>query len=97
MQIEFRTKQLEGWYKDSKTAQRALGFSLAQKYVLRINTIKQAEDFDELKEIRSLRVHALKGHRSGQFAMNLDGFHRLIVTDRGEIVRIEEVSKHYGD
>lgn len=73
---------------------------MARRYVLRINTIKHARDIDELKALPVLRCHALKGGRSGQYAVKLTGFYRLIFTLEGEsltIVRIEEVSKHYGD
>jgi proteic killer suppression protein len=47
-----------------------------------------------------LRFHALAGSREGQYAINLNGFYRLIVSLEGaelQIVRVEEVSKHYGD
>jgi proteic killer suppression protein len=47
-----------------------------------------------------LRCHELSGNRKGQYAVNLTGFYRLIFTmvdDRIDVIRIEEVSKHYGD
>jgi proteic killer suppression protein len=42
----------------------------------------------------------LKGDRSGEWAVKLTGFYRLIFTLEGkrlQIALIEEVSKHYGD
>ncbi len=51
-------------------------------------------------KLPGLRCHPLKGKRIGQYAINLNGFYRLIFTLTGEtleIVRIEEVSKHYDD
>lgn len=44
--------------------------------------------------------HALKGDRQGQCSLTLVGRWRLIITVRDEamtVVRVEEVSKHYGD
>jgi proteic killer suppression protein len=47
-----------------------------------------------------LRCHPLKGDQSGQYAVNITGFYRLIFSLEGEtleIARIKEVSKHYDD
>jgi len=52
------------------------------------------------KQIRSLRYHTLKGGRRGEHAVKLTGFYRLIFTmvdEQIDTIRIEEVSKHYGD
>lgn len=51
-------------------------------------------------ELPALRCHPLTGDRKGQYAMNLNGFNRLIFTleeNSLTVVRIEEVSKHYDD
>ena len=51
-------------------------------------------------KLPGLRCHPLKGNRTGQYAVNITGFYRLIFSLKGEmleIVRIDEVSKHYGD
>lgn len=71
---------------------------MARKYVHRVNIIKVTRDIEELKRLPGLRCHQLKGERSGQWAVNLTDYQRLIFTlegDRLEIVRIEGVSKHY--
>jgi proteic killer suppression protein len=73
---------------------------VARRYIQRINIMKAARGLDELTRLPGLRCHPLKGQRAGQYAIDLTGFYRLIFTLRGEsltIVRIEEVSKHYGD
>jgi proteic killer suppression protein len=59
-----------------------------------------AHDIDEIRRLPGLRCHQLTGERAGEWAVNLTGFHRLILTLQGEqlqVVMIEEVSKHYGD
>ena len=100
MEIRFKTNQLQKCYERHQTAVRKFGDEVARRYVLRINTIKSARDIDELIVLPGLRCHSLKGDRSGQYAVKLTGFYRLIFTLEGDsltIVRIEEVSKHYGD
>lgn len=100
MEVRFKTKKLEKHYQNHKEAERAYGREVARKYILRINIIKQARDIDALKSLHGLRCHHLKGNRLGQWAINLTGFYRLIFTLEGEalqIVRIEEVSKHYDE
>ncbi len=100
MIVIFRTKQLERCYKEYRRAVKAYGEDTGKRYILRINTIKQARDIEELMKLPVLRCHPLKGNRAGQYAVNITGFYRLIFSLEGEmleIARIEEVSKHYGD
>ncbi|MBW9267444.1 MAG: type II toxin-antitoxin system RelE/ParE family toxin [Candidatus Thiodiazotropha sp. (ex. Lucinisca nassula)] len=100
MIVVFRTKQLERCYQEYRKAVKAFGEDAAKRYILRINTIKQARDIEELMKLPVLRCHPLKGDRVGHYAVKITGFYRLIFSLEGEmleIVRIEEVSKHYGD
>jgi proteic killer suppression protein len=100
MEVQFRTNKLRKQYENHRDAQKAYGEEVARKYILRINTIKQAKDIEELMSITVLHCHPLEGDRKGEWAINLTGFYRLIfilVGEELEIVQIEEVSKHYGD
>ncbi len=100
MEIEFRTSTLRKQYQLSDLAFRAYGEQVGRKYIQRINIIKHAKDFEELKSIRALRCHPLKGDRKGYWAIKLTGFYRLIFTLKEknlEIVKVEEISKHYDD
>ncbi len=100
MIVVFRTRQLERCYREYRKAVKAYGEDVAKRYILRINTIKQVKDIDELMRLPVLRCHPLKGDRAGQYAVNITGFYRLVFSLEGdalEIARIEEVSKHYGD
>ncbi|GBO90464.1 type II toxin-antitoxin system RelE/ParE family toxin [Marinobacter salsuginis] len=100
MLVEFRSKKLEKCYREAKAASRAFGDVIGKKYIQRINIIKQTRNLDELQSLPGLRCHPLSGDRKGQYAVNLNGFYRLIFSlkdDVLEIVLIEEVSKHYGD
>lgn len=100
MEIQFRTDKLRKQYEDIGEAKKAYGEQVARRYIERINIIKYANDISELQRLPVLRCHILKGERKGQWSIKLTGFYRLIFTlngERLEIVRIEEVSKHYGD
>jgi len=100
LKIKFRTKKLEKQYLKKTEAIKAYGPDVAKKYILRIGILKSAKCFDELYDMPVLGFHPLTGNRKGQFAIKLTGFYRLIITNDGEvfdIVKIEEVSGHYGD
>ena len=98
MEVQFRTRRLQTQYENHREAEKAYGRDVARKFILRINTIKATRNIEELCSQIVLRCHALKGDRRGQWAINLTGFYRLIFTLQGEttqMVKIEEVSKHY--
>lgn len=100
MEVRFRTNKLRKCYEQRKEAVKAFGPEVAKRYVMRVNIIKRSHDLEELQQQRTLRCHALKHDRKGQYAISLTGFYRLIFTLEGDslsIVRIEEVSKHYED
>jgi proteic killer suppression protein len=100
LEIRFRTKKLEKQYLNAREAEKAYGKQVAKRYIMRINIIKSTKCFDDLYAVPSLKFHPLKGDRDGEYAIALTGFYRLIIRNVGEIydiVRIEEVSKHYGD
>ena len=100
MRIEFKTKKLEKCYRESKYAIRQFGNDVARRFIERITIIRNTKTIEELQTLPGLRCHPLKGNRKGQWAVKLTGYYRLIFTLRGDeldIVRIEEVSKHYED
>ena len=100
MQIRFKTRKLEKQYLSAREAEKAYGRQVARKYIQRVTILKQARCFEDLYAISVLKLHPLKGDRDGEYAIALTGFYRLIIRNVDEvydIVRIEEVSKHYGD
>jgi proteic killer suppression protein len=100
LKISFRTKKLQKQYEKSIEAEKAYGQQVARKYILRVNTLKAARNFNELYTLPGLNFHPLKGNRKGEYAIKLTGFWRLIITNDGgtfDIAKIEEVSDHYGD
>ena len=100
MQVEFRTKKLRECYQESKKSVKEWGDKVARRYVERVNILKVAKSADDLYKIAPLRFHALKGKKEGQYSLILVDRWRLVITFVDEaktIVRIGEVSKHYGD
>lgn len=100
MQVEFRSARLRKCYTHSATAAREWGDKLSRRYIERVNVLKSAKSADDLYKIPALRFHPLKGDREGRHAMTSIGRWRMVVTfedDALTVVRVEEVSAHYGD
>jgi plasmid maintenance system killer protein len=98
--VRFATSRLEHCYREARLAQREWGPKVGRKYIQRINTLWAAKDGRDLIALQSLALHPLKGDRKGQWSIRLGERERLIVTfenDTWTIVRVEEVSQHYGD
>ena len=98
MEIKFKNNTLKKNYKNYSNATKAYGKIVGRKYIDRINIISVTKEIGELVSMRPLKCHPLKGDRNGEWAIKLYGQMRLIFTLHGnnlEIVRIEEVSKHY--
>lgn len=99
MRIEYRTARLRQAYEESDAAIRRWGVAVARKYIQRLEVLYAAQDFDEVRQLRSLRAHPLKARREGQWALDLTGRWRLIVipSDNGKTATVVEVTDHYGD
>ena len=99
MEVIFGANRLARCYEQSSLAVRQWGEPVARKYIARINELYSVPTFDELFNIRSLRVHPQKGNREGQFALALTGRWRLIVArgPKDDEVTVEEVNNHYDD
>ena len=100
MDVEFRTRKLRRCFESSKEAACRWGAEVARRYVQRVTTLYDCESIDDLYKIPSFNFHPLKGNRDGQYAIDLNGQIRLIVcfpVGAKNTVRVEEVSKHYGD
>ena len=96
--IEFASRDLEKCAQETRRAIRQWGAAVGDKYVQRVATIAQAPTFDMLFKLRFLRLHPLSGERKGQFALTLHDRWRLIISKVSDkVVRIEEVTNHYGD
>jgi proteic killer suppression protein len=100
VEVVFATKKLEKCYLDHLPGLRAWGPEVGRKYIQRIDLMQEAADMAEVRKLPGLECHPLKGNRKGQFGVTLIGRWRLIFSlqgDKARIIRVEEVSKHYGD
>ncbi|MCF8243132.1 MAG: type II toxin-antitoxin system RelE/ParE family toxin [Melioribacteraceae bacterium] len=99
-EISIQNKHTKKKIRNSNKVISSYGEQVSRKYIERINIIKKSNNIDELIAMRTLRCHPLKGADKGKWSIKLTGFMRLIFTLQGEkleIVKIEEVSKHYDD
>ena len=97
VEVVYRSNKLRQCYQDSRRASREWGNDVGKRYIERVNFLLSMRQFSEIFAHRAWRAHPLKGEREGQYAINLTGQWRLIVT-RGRTdteVRVEEVSNHY--
>ena len=99
MVVRFKNRILERCYREHKAAVKKWNEKVARRYVQRINILFACSSASELSSFPQLRFHALKGDRKGYYALDLDGFWRLIVSFDVTMqeVCVEEVSKHYDD
>jgi proteic killer suppression protein len=100
VEVAFGTKKLEKCYLNIAQGARTWGLQVARKYIQRIDILQEASDLAEVERMPGLECHPLKGKRRGQFAVTLHDRWRLAFSLQGQqvkVVRIEEVTKHYGD
>jgi proteic killer suppression protein len=100
VQVTFRTKRLQECYAAAKKAQREWDEKVARRYIERVNILKHAKSVDDLYKTPGLRFHPMKGDKEGRYSITLIDRWRMEVSFRDKaltIVRVEEVSQHYGD
>ena len=96
MEIRFWSSRLQRCFQESSVTIRQWGPVVGQRYVQRINAIKDLDRGEQLHLIRSLDFHPLTGERTGQHAIRLTGQMRLILTvDDERTVSIVEVVDYH--
>jgi len=100
MDVIFRTRKLERCYERIEYGRRRWGQEGAEALVMRVDMLKAAADMQEVRGLPVIRCHPLKGDKKGKWAITVIGRIRLVFSLYGasmERIRIEEVSRHYGD
>lgn len=98
MHIEFATNRLANAGVSLVEASRLFGVPIGRKYIQRLAVLRATDNFIELYGHRALRLHPLKGKRTGQYAMTLTGNFRLIIEKvQEDSVRIMDVEDYHGD
>ncbi len=87
MNINFLNSDLKKLCEDPKHASRKLGSASAKKLRTRLRILEVAT---KLGEIPVGRPHPLKGKRTGQFAVDLAGGHRLVFEPFDDPVPLNE-------
>ncbi len=98
MEVKFGSRSLRRCYETNAEAVREWGPVVGRKYIMRVNVLYAARKFGDLYSIKALRLHELKGELKGHYAITLHDRWRLVLVPLGdERIRVEEVTKHYGD
>ncbi len=98
MEVVFGSRSLRRCYEQRAEAARGWGPVVGRKYIARVNVLYAVKEFNDLRSVRSLRLHELKGQRKGQYAITVHDRWRLIIVQVAEgKVRVQEVTQHYGD
>ena len=98
MDIEFGSRKLAEAGISFSESSRLFGTAIGRKYIQRLSVVRATDDFNQLYGHQALRLHPLKGNRSGQYAITLTGNFRLIIEKIEEDkVRILAVEDYHGD
>ncbi|MBM3154452.1 MAG: hypothetical protein FJ008_03875 [Chloroflexi bacterium] len=96
--MEFSSNRLADASVNFSEASRLFGVPLGRKYIQRLAILRAVDKFTELYGHRALRLHPLKGNRTGQYSIALTGNYRLIIEKVDEDrVRIMDVEDYHGD
>jgi plasmid maintenance system killer protein len=98
VQIEFSSNRLSSASVSLSEAARLFGIPIGRKYIQRIGILRAIEKFTQLYGHRALRLHSLKGGRTGQYSIVLTGNYRLIMEKVTEDkVLIIDVEDYHGN
>jgi toxin HigB-1 len=84
MELEFADRKLRKRCETRKEAVRAWGEACARKLLRRLAEIEAAESLSVLIQLPAARCHALKGDRTGQWAVHLVHPRRLVFEPAGK-------------
>jgi len=98
VKLAFSSNRLSDASLSLSEAGRLFGIPVGRKYIQRLMILRAIDKFTELYGHRALRLHHLKGNRSGQYALILTGNFRLIIEKiQEDEVRIVDVEDYHGD
>lgn len=98
MYIEFSSRRLSEASLTLAAAGRLFGIPIGRKYLQRLAILRAVDKFSQLYGFRALRLHALKGQRTGKYAITLTGNYRLIIEKIDEDkVRVFDVEDYHGN
>ncbi len=96
--IEFSSNRLANASINYSEATKLFGVLIGRKYIQRISVLRATEKFTQLFGYQALRIHPLKGDRSGQYSITLTANYRLILEKVEEDkVLIIDVEDYHGN
>lgn len=97
MRFRFRERRLEERYTTGAQGWHQPG--VVRRFFLVMAQIDAAGALEDLRAFQSLRLHELKGDRTGQWAMDLSGNMRLILALRrdadGDYLELIEIADYH--
>ncbi len=98
MYIEFSSGRLTEAGLSFTAASRFFGVNIGRKYLQRLAVLRAVDTFSQLYGLKALKLHRLKGNRSGEYAITLTGNHRLIIQKVDEDkIRVLDVEDYHGN
>lgn len=98
MDIEFASNRLAEAALSLSDATRLFGVPIGRKYIQRLTILRAVDKFEQLYGHHALRLHALRGDRTGQYAITLTANYRLVIEKINEdTIRILGVEDYHGD
>lgn len=98
MKLEFSTNRFAESSLSLSMASRQFGVPIGRKYIQRLVILRAVDKFTQLFGMRALRLHPLKGNRTGQYSITLTANYRLIIEKIAEdAARIVDVEDYHGD
>jgi plasmid maintenance system killer protein len=98
VELDFSSNCLTDVSSSISEASRLFGVPIGRKYIQRLAILRAVEKFSQLYGFQALRLHSLKGNRTGRYAITLIGNYRLIVEKiREDKVNILDVEDYHGD
>lgn len=102
MEVYFNNSNLEKLYEGLPLSGKLrYNKEVIEKFRIKVELLKNAENTNELRAIRSLNFEALKGDKKGLYSIRVDLKYRLEFTieknriQLSEIIFIEDLSNHY--
>ena len=102
MEVYFKNSNLEKLYEGLPvTGKLRYNKEVVEKFRIKVDILKNAENTTELRALRSLNFEALKGDKKGLYSIRVDLKYRLEFTieknkiQLSEIIFIEDLSNHY--
>ena len=91
MEVIYKTRALQRVCTDAREARKKYGANMAKMIRARVGQIESAKSVEKLLYFHIGRCHALKGDRSGQYAMDLVHPYRLVFERIGDVVQIARI------